>query len=59
MQKTLRSLGPPTGVEAQLVYNLVMAHTGDGKSTFISVATGIDDIPIGEDGEMDGGLCAN
>lgn len=54
MQKTLRSLGPPTGVEAQVVYILVMGLTGAGKSTFISVATGIDDIPNGEDGEMDG-----
>lgn len=52
-QKSLRSSDPPAGVEAKVVYVVVMGLTGAGKSTFISVATDRDDIPIDEDGDLD------
>jgi hypothetical protein len=43
-------------VEIRPVYILVMGLTGAGKSTFISVVTGREDIPIGTDAELDGGM---
>ena len=54
-KKTMRSAVPAATVEIRIVYILVMGLTGAGKSTFISVVTGDDTIPIGKDGEMDGG----
>lgn len=54
-RKTMRSAIPATTVEIRIVYILVMGLTGAGKSTFISVVTGNEDIPIGKDGELDGG----
>ena len=55
-RKTMRSAIPATTVEIRIVYILVMGLTGAGKSTFVSVATENEDIPIGEDGELDGGV---
>ena len=52
----MRSAIPTTTVEIRIVYILVMGLTGAGKSTFVSVATENEDIPIGEDGELDGGV---
>ena len=52
----MRSAIPATTVEIRIVYILVMGLTGAGKSTFVSVATENEDIPIGEDGELDGGV---
>jgi ABC-type uncharacterized transport system ATPase component len=43
-------------VEIRPVFILVMGLTGAGKSTFISVITGNEDIPIGTDAELDGGM---
>ena len=54
-KKTMRSAVPTATVEIRIVYILVMGLTGAGKSTFISVVTGDEDIPIGKDGELDGG----
>ena len=48
---TMRSAVP----EIRVVYILVMGLTGAGKSTFVSVVTKNEDIPIGKDGELDGG----
>ncbi|KAL8727074.1 MAG: hypothetical protein Q9181_005833 [Wetmoreana brouardii] len=50
-----KSLRPPQTVQNQVqqIYILVMGLTGAGKSTFISVVTGDDTIPIGEPGELD------
>ena len=47
----LRSARP----KKQTLYILVIGLTGAGKSTFISVATGNEDIPIGPASELDGG----
>lgn len=55
-QKTMRSTGLSNNVEVRTVYILVMGLTGAGKSTFISVATGDEDIAVGHDGTMDGGM---
>ena len=52
---TMRSAVPTTKVEIRIVYVLVMGLTGAGKSTFVSVVTENEDIPIGKDGELDGG----
>ena len=52
---TMRSAVPTTKVEIRIVYILVMGLTGAGKSTFVSVVTENEDIPIGKDGELDGG----
>ena len=54
-KKTMRSAVPTTKVEIRIVYILVMGLTGAGKSTFVSVVTENEDIPIGRDGELDGG----
>lgn len=54
-KKTMRSAVPTATVEIRIVYILVMGLTGAGKSTFVSVVTGDEDIPIGKDGELDGG----
>ena len=54
-KKTMRSAVPTATVEIRIVYILVMGLTGAGKSTFVSVVTGNEDIPIGKDGELDGG----
>ena len=54
-KKTMRSAVPTTKVEIRIVYILVMGLTGAGKSTFVSVVTENEDIPIGKDGELDGG----
>ena len=54
-KKTMRSAVPAATVEIRIVYILVMGLTGAGKSTFVSVVTGNEDIPIGKDGELDGG----
>ena len=53
--KTMRSAVPTAKIEIRIVYILVMGLTGAGKSTFISVVTEDDSIPIGQAGEMDGG----
>lgn len=50
-QKSLRVQAPQD--EVRDIYILVMGLTGAGKSTFISIATGIDSIPIGEPGDLD------
>ena len=52
----MRSAIPAATVEIRIVYILVMGLTGAGKSTFVSVVTENEDIPIGKDGEMDGGV---
>ena len=52
----MRSAIPAATVEIRIVYILVMGLTGAGKSTFVSVATENEDIPIGQDGELDGGV---
>jgi predicted GTPase len=52
LQKTMRPSGAHSKRE---IYILVMGLTGAGKSTFISVATEDDTIPIGEQDDMDGG----
>ena len=51
-QKMLR---PPSSAQVQVreIYILVMGLTGAGKSTFISVVTGDDKIPIGKSDDMD------
>lgn len=51
----MRSAVPTATVEIRIVYTLVMGLTGAGKSTFVSVVTGNEDIPISKDGELDGG----
>ena len=55
-KKTMRSAIPAATVEIRIVYILVMGLTGAGKSTFVSVATENEDIPIGQDGELGGGM---
>ena len=57
-QKTMRSDVPSDTVEVRPVYILVMGLTGAGKSTFISVITGNDKIPVGDAGTMEGGMLA-
>jgi predicted GTPase len=52
LQKTMRRSGAYSKLE---IYILVMGLTGSGKSTFISIATEDDTIPIGEQDDMDGG----
>ncbi|KAI4258488.1 MAG: hypothetical protein L6R42_005069 [Xanthoria sp. 1 TBL-2021] len=52
-QKNLRL--PQPQAEVRDIYILVMGLTGAGKSTFISVVTGDDTIPIGAEGDMDSG----
>jgi ABC-type uncharacterized transport system ATPase component len=55
-QRTLRTGVPAVTVEIRPVFILVMGLTGAGKSTFISVVTGNEDIPIGTDAQLDGGM---
>ncbi len=55
LQKTLRSSGPQAMKEVREVYILVMGLTGAGKSTFISIVTEDDTIPVGKVDDMDGG----
>ncbi len=52
---TRRSAVPAATVEIRIVYILVMGLTGAGKSTFVSVVTGNEDILIGKDGQLDEG----
>ncbi|ETN38049.1 uncharacterized protein HMPREF1541_07672 [Cyphellophora europaea CBS 101466] len=51
LRKTLRPSNEAENVKE--VYILVMGLTGAGKSTFISIVTGDDSIPIGKDDELD------
>ncbi|KAL8697170.1 MAG: hypothetical protein Q9201_007267 [Fulgogasparrea decipioides] len=51
-QRSLRPL-PKAQTQVRQIYILVMGLTGAGKSTFISVVTEDDAIPIGEPGELD------
>ena len=53
LRKTLRPSNEAENVKE--VYILVMGLTGAGKSTFISIVTGDDSIPIGKDDELDCG----
>lgn len=46
----------PPGFKKRTLYILVMGLTGAGKSTFISVITGNENIPIGVAGDLDGGM---
>ena len=46
-----------SGRRLQKLYVLVMGLLGAGKSTFISVITGNDKIPIGAATDIDGGKC--
>ncbi|KAL8727621.1 MAG: hypothetical protein Q9166_005929 [cf. Caloplaca sp. 2 TL-2023] len=49
-----RNLRPqPPQAEVRDIYILVMGLTGAGKSTFISIVTENDTIPIGEPGDLD------
>jgi len=43
-----------TPVKMKEIYILVMGLTGAGKSTFISIVTGDNSIPIGNPDDMDG-----
>lgn len=45
----------PPGFKKKTLSILVMGLTGAGKSTFISVITGNENIPIGVAGDLDGG----
>lgn len=52
----LQTMRPPHEAEnVKEVYILVMGLTGAGKSTFVSIMTGDDSIPIGKDDELDCG----
>lgn len=55
LRKTVRSGSNVVPIERHEVYILVMGLTGAGKSTFISIVTEDDSIPVGEDDDMDGG----
>ena len=54
LQKTMRS--GTLASEPQKLFILVMGLAGAGKSTFISVLTENDDIPIGDAAQMHGGI---
>ncbi|KAL2056754.1 hypothetical protein ABVK25_003149 [Lepraria finkii] len=45
---------PAATVEIRVVYTPVMGLTGAGKSTFVSVVTENDGIPMAQDEDMDG-----
>jgi ABC-type proline/glycine betaine transport system ATPase subunit len=51
----MRSAVPAATIEIRIIYILVMGLTGAGKSTFISVVTENDQIPIGRPGVLSGG----
>lgn len=53
---TVQTTRGPGGFKRKTLYILVMGLTGAGKSTFISVVTGNEDIPIGVAGDLDGGM---
>jgi ABC-type proline/glycine betaine transport system ATPase subunit len=57
MRKSLRPSAEDDALEIREIYLLVMGLTGAGKSTFISVVTEDDSIPIGKQEDMDGGEC--
>lgn len=57
-QKTMRTDVSADSIEVRPIYILVMGLTGAGKSTFISVITGNDTIPVGDAGTMEGGMLA-
>ncbi|KAF6217523.1 hypothetical protein HO133_006861 [Letharia lupina] len=51
---TVQTKMSSTGPKKRILYILVMGLTGAGKSTFISVVTGNEDIPIGAPSDLDG-----
>lgn len=52
LTRRARTLSP----EPRRLYILVMGLTGAGKSTFISMLTGNENIPIGNAAQMHGGI---
>ena len=50
---------PAETVEIRVVYTPVMGLTGAGKSTFVSVVTENNGIPMAQDEDMDGGIDHN
>lgn len=54
LHKTMRA-GAVNSENPRKLYILVMGLTGAGKSTFVYMLTGNEDIPIGDAGQMHGG----